>query len=151
MLNNIRKALHNEKGFTLVEMMVVLIIIAVLIGLGIRVYIGYIGSAKLTKASGDITTVEAALDGYYATNNAYPNSTTSATAVTLQAALTAAGISSGEVDADTASTDTQPYVYTCAAAAGPYTVCTRTPVNKQNMQGTGTLGVSEQAKAISAT
>jgi general secretion pathway protein G len=146
MLNKIRKSLHNEKGFTLVEMMVVLIIIAVLIGLGIRVYIGYIGSAKLTKASGDITTVEAALDAYYATNQAYPNDIDDTTPALLQGALTAAGISSDEVDAT--GVTTRPYHYTCAIAAGPYKVYTQTAVNNQFMEAKGDHGVSGPAALV---
>ena len=74
MSEKIRKFMRDEKGFTLVEMMVVLIIIAVLIGAGIRAYMGYIGRAKITKATGDISTMAAALDSYYQTqpNQGYP-------------------------------------------------------------------------------
>ncbi len=67
MSEKIRKFMRGEKGFTLIEMMVVLIIIAVLIGAGIRAYMGYIGRAKITKATGDISTMAAALDSYYQT------------------------------------------------------------------------------------
>jgi type IV pilus assembly protein PilA len=84
-----RKLLNGEKGFTLVEMMVVLIIITVLIALGIRMYIGYIAGAKVTKAKGDLTTMSAALDSYYATNQNYPQINNTA--------LTAAGLSTAEV------------------------------------------------------
>jgi general secretion pathway protein G len=145
MFNKIRKASHSEKGFTLVEMMVVLIIIAVLIGLGINVYIKYIGTAKMTKASGDITTVQAAIEGYYATKNAYPFGAASAD---LQTTLTNAGISPDEVDATGVTTDTTPYVYTCTVADGPYEVYMRKAVNEKYMEGSGTGGVSSQAALV---
>ncbi len=70
---NFRRYLNNEKGFTMIEMMVVLIIIAVLIGVGIKFYSGYIGKAKVTKAKAEITTMQAALDSYYAENYQYPS------------------------------------------------------------------------------
>ncbi|HBQ28548.1 MAG TPA: hypothetical protein DD719_03930 [Desulfotomaculum sp.] len=66
------KNLRNNKGFTMIEMMVVLIIIAVLIGGGIRFYLGYIENAKVTKAKGNISTMQAGMDGYYVENAEYP-------------------------------------------------------------------------------
>lgn len=36
------KFVRKDKGFTMIEMMVVLIIIAVLIGVGMKFYVGYI-------------------------------------------------------------------------------------------------------------
>src|SRR5665647_2330712 len=72
----ISRLLRNEKGFTMVEMMVVLIIIAVLIAGGIKFYLGYIENAKVTKAKAQISTMQAALDTYYAENGLYPTDTT---------------------------------------------------------------------------
>ncbi|HAA90661.1 MAG TPA: hypothetical protein DCE07_08880 [Peptococcaceae bacterium] len=72
-LLNFRRYLNNEKGFTMIEMMVVLIIIAVLIGVGVKFYTGYIDKARITKAKADITTMQAALDSYYAENSEYPD------------------------------------------------------------------------------
>jgi general secretion pathway protein G len=72
----IRKLLRSEKGFTMVEMMVVLIIIAVLIAGGVKFYLGYIENSKVTKAKAQISTMQAALDTYFAENGVYPNDTT---------------------------------------------------------------------------
>lgn len=69
----LKKHIRNEKGFTMVEMMVVLIIIAVLIAGGIKLYLGYVENAKVTKAKAQISTMQALLDIYYAENGAYPN------------------------------------------------------------------------------
>lgn len=68
----IKKYLNNEKGFSMIEMMVVLIIIAVLIGGGIRFYLGYIENARVTKAKAQISVMQAALDAYYAEQREYP-------------------------------------------------------------------------------
>ena len=63
---------RRDRGFTMIEMMVVLIIIAVLIGVGIKFYTGYIENSKITKAKSQITVMQAALDSYFAENGAYP-------------------------------------------------------------------------------
>jgi len=70
----LKRYLRNEKGFTMIEMMVVLIIIAVLIGAGIKFYAGYIENARVTKAKAQISTMQAALDSYYAQKSEYPDS-----------------------------------------------------------------------------
>jgi general secretion pathway protein G len=67
-----KRYLNNEKGFSMIEMMVVLIIIAVLIAGGIRFYLGYIENSRVTKAKAQISTMQAALDAYYAENADYP-------------------------------------------------------------------------------
>ncbi|MFX4261640.1 type II secretion system protein GspG [Pelotomaculum propionicicum] len=72
----LRRLIRNEKGFTMVEMMVVMIIIAVLIAGGVKFYLGYIENSKVTKAKAQISTMQAALDTYYAENGAYPSDTT---------------------------------------------------------------------------
>jgi general secretion pathway protein G len=59
----------------MIEMMVVLIIIAVLIGVGVRFYTGYIEGAKVTKARSQISTMQGALDAYYSENAVYPDTT----------------------------------------------------------------------------
>ncbi|NLI11366.1 type IV pilin protein [Pelotomaculum propionicicum] len=68
----LKQLLRKDEGFTMVEMMVVLIIIAVLIAGGIKFYLGYIENTKVTKAKAQISTMQASLDTYYAENGAYP-------------------------------------------------------------------------------
>jgi general secretion pathway protein G len=85
----IRRLWRSEKGFTMVEMMVVLIIIAVLIAGGIKFYLGYIENSKVTKAKAQISTMQAALDTYYAENGVYP---TDAAAEGLKAKMLNAGL-----------------------------------------------------------
>lgn len=67
-----KRYLNNEKGFSMIEMMVVLIIIAVLIAGGIKFYLGYIENSRVTKAKAQISTMQAALDAYYAEQSKYP-------------------------------------------------------------------------------
>lgn len=90
------RLLRNRKGFTMIEMMVVLIIIGVLIAGGVWLYSGYIENARVTKAKSYISTVQAGLDAYYAENSDYPDTLDelreagiSATGTTLPFALDA--------------------------------------------------------------
>ena len=136
MIDKIKKAMSSDKGFTLVEMMVVLIIIAVLIALGIRAYIGYIGTSKLTKANGDIATVQAALDAYYSTNQNYPPD---------EAHLTLAGITTYVVNGEgTPNPLNAPYNYK-SSAANKYDIYTIASVNSEYVEAMGTNGVSSPA------
>jgi general secretion pathway protein G len=138
MIDKTRKFARGEKGFTLVEMMVVLIIIAVLIALGIRMYLGYIGTSKLTKANGDITTMQAALDSYYQQNQAYPTTTSG---------LSAAGLSSYQVLTTGWSQAGANYTY--SATSSGYVVYLTTQANGRYEEGAGTSGIS--APVVSTT
>jgi general secretion pathway protein G len=140
-VDKVRKAMFSEKGFTLVEMMVVLIIVAILIALGIWAYIGNVWISKLTKANDDITTIQAALDSYYSTNQTYPSN---------QTMLSSAGISSFEVNAGTTSNpNNAPYGY--SGGGSSYTVNMHATGNGEYMQGTGASGISTPATAIAGT
>lgn len=82
---NLKRYLRSEKGFTMIEMMIVLIIIGVLIAGGIWLYFGYIEGAKVTKAKAYITTVQGQLDAYYAEKSKYPTTLDELTDAGVQA------------------------------------------------------------------
>jgi general secretion pathway protein G len=143
MIDKIRKFVRGEKGFTLVEMMVVLIIIAVLIALGIRMYIGYIGNSKLTSANNNITNMQAALDSYYQQNQAYPTTTSG---------MAAAGLSSYLVTNNGAiwCTGANPsYTYRCTTSS-TYAVYLTTQANGMYEEGGGTSGISAPAVSVAS-
>jgi len=116
-----RKHVRNEKGFTMIEMMVVLIIIAVLIGGGIKFYLGYIENSKVTKAKANITVMQAALDAYYSEHNKYPSGSGDSAGTDLTTALLNAGVKGGDAESGTKSplVEIDPwggtYVYECDA------------------------------------
>jgi len=129
-----KKLLRKEEGFTMVEMMVVLIIIAVLIAGGVKAYLGYINNAKITKTKAAISTMQASLDAYYAENNDYP----------LTADVAKAGLDLG----DTKDAWGGAYTYICDVAdATTYTLYgspqTIAGVATQVVLGTGDDGASE--------
>lgn len=61
------------KGFTLIEIMVVVVIISVLIGLVAPNILGRVDEARVTAAKADIATLEQALEMYKLDNYRYPN------------------------------------------------------------------------------
>lgn len=64
----------NKKGFTLVELMVVMAIIAILATAGISSYGSYIKRARDTARFADLKAIETALISYQSVNGRYPSS-----------------------------------------------------------------------------
>ncbi len=62
-----------NKGFTLIELLIVMAIIAILISISIPSFRGMQVEARKTKAQGDLTTLQIAVESYYKDyNNQYP-------------------------------------------------------------------------------
>lgn len=64
---------HKQQGFTLIEIMVVVVIISVLIGLVAPNILGRVDEARVTAAEADIGTLEQALEMYRLDNHRYPS------------------------------------------------------------------------------
>ncbi len=65
--------MSRAKGFTLIEIMVVVVIIGVLIGLVAPNILGRVDEARVTAAQADIATLEQALEMYKLDNMHYPS------------------------------------------------------------------------------
>ena len=68
-MQNIAK---RNRGFTLIEIMVVVVIISVLIGLVAPNILGRVDEARVTAAKADVATMSQALDMYRIDNGSYP-------------------------------------------------------------------------------
>jgi len=64
-------ALANESGFTLVELLVVLVIIGVLLGIAVSVYPGFETRAQQTAAMSDVRQAVFDAEAYYSDHNTY--------------------------------------------------------------------------------
>ena len=53
----INNTLRNKKGFTLVELMIVVIIIGILTAVGVPLYLGYVKDSKVASAKAVIGTI----------------------------------------------------------------------------------------------
>ena len=71
---NLREAgnMRNEKGFTLIEMLVVIIIIATLMGIVLTGTLGFQSSARDTRRIGDLRNSQNFLELYFNTCGHYP-------------------------------------------------------------------------------
>ncbi|MEZ4649515.1 MAG: prepilin-type N-terminal cleavage/methylation domain-containing protein [Candidatus Eisenbacteria bacterium] len=63
---------RHSKGFTLVEMAVVIVIIGILATLGTNAYTSMIERARVVQAIGDIRAISYAVDDYYIGHGEYP-------------------------------------------------------------------------------
>src|ERR1700719_4057638 len=72
------------RGFTLIEIMVVVIIIGLLAAVIVPTVVSKVDDAKMAKAKQDIQSLEAALSMYYLDNSKYPTSEQGLTALIQQ-------------------------------------------------------------------
>jgi prepilin-type N-terminal cleavage/methylation domain-containing protein len=80
MIGNLRRTTRDERGFTLVELLVVVTILGILAAIVTASLVGLTGTAKTNACAEELRTVQVGMDAMLATNNI--------SAVTAQAAAT---------------------------------------------------------------
>lgn len=74
-LNNI-KTIRKDRGFTIVELLIVIVVIAILAAIVIVAYQGITAKANTTKAQTNAVTAQKVAEAINADNSAYPTTTT---------------------------------------------------------------------------
>ena len=75
--------MRKQTGFTLIELMVTIVIIAILAAIAVPSYQQYIQRGKITEATSNLSSVSLQLEKYYADNRKYDNGTAGTCGVTL--------------------------------------------------------------------
>ncbi len=88
-MNKIRRALKRDEGFTLIELMVVVMIIAVLIAIAIPSFLGFRKSAQDRSAQSEVRNVLLAEKAYWLDNGNYTETAGDITAFEPNALLNA--------------------------------------------------------------
>jgi len=108
-----KNLINNQKGFTLVELMIVIVIVGILAAVAIPIYQSNVDKAKMSECDAALGTIRTSLRVYYAENNTYPT-IAAGTAVTT----TSLGISTNDLDGKYFA----PADYTIASTDSTYTI-----------------------------
>jgi type IV pilus assembly protein PilA len=103
MLKTIRRGLNKDEGFTLIELMVVVMIIAVLIAIAIPSFLGFRKSAQDRSAQSELRNVLLSEKAFWLDNGAYTQTTADITAFEPNANMNAdptIGVTADLRDAD---------------------------------------------------
>ena len=68
-LNHLRSI--SQAGFTLIEVLVVVVIVAILAGIALPAYSSYVLRGKIVEATNDLSSIRAAMEQYYQDNRTY--------------------------------------------------------------------------------
>ena len=85
MLHPKEHTMKTQKGFTLVELMIVVVIVGILASIGIPAYGSYVLRGKLTEASTELAAMRVKLEQYYQDNRTYAGACAGGTVAPLPA------------------------------------------------------------------
>jgi type IV pilus assembly protein PilA len=140
-LNGMRKRGSEDRGFTMIELLVVVVIIGVLVAIAVPVYLNYRKGAANKSAASDVRGAITAVEQYYTDNgNAYPTGTLTSEE---GKALTLTAAAEGTEQKITVSPgNTLGYRDTTTAGVASYRLCARNKDGEQVYVYNSTAGGS---------
>lgn len=75
MITKLRKRIESEKGFTLIEMLIVIIILGILLAIAVPAYLSFRDRAHTSAAQANIRAAVPAMEAYNADNGGYAGMT----------------------------------------------------------------------------
>jgi type IV pilus assembly protein PilE len=81
-------SMHRQSGFTLIEVMITVAIIAILAGIAIPSYTSYIARSKIQEATSNLLAMRVKMEQWFQDNRAYPTTCGTATTATQLAVPT---------------------------------------------------------------
>jgi len=105
MMKSIRHNLRRDEGFTLIELMVVVMIIAVLIAIAIPSFLGFRKSAQDRSAQSEVRNVLLAEKAYWLENGSYTETAADITALEPNAVINADPAAGVYIDLNAASSN----------------------------------------------
>lgn len=108
--------LRKESGFTIIELLIVIVVIGILAGLVLNVFTGIQEDGRDAERKTDLEAVEGHLEAYQAKNGEYP-ATADMDDVTADAAFISANFEGLDTDALIDPTSGDEYVYTATPSA----------------------------------
>ena len=92
----------NQKGFTIVELLIVIVVIAILAAISIVAYVGIQNNARASERQSDASNIVKVAETYFAQNSAYPTTAAHFSAADLNAKLPAnVGVAGTTLPTDT--------------------------------------------------
>ena len=113
---------HNNRGFTLIEVMVVVVILAILAAIALPSYANYVARSKIRTAQADLRALSAAYENFRQRTLVYPASDDERTAAKAMWSPASKSVDFGF----SANSDANGYTLTASGASGKLSGCTLT-------------------------
>ena len=101
MRNTMRKRLRSEQGFTLIELVVVMLILIILTAIVVPSYLGFRERANKSAAGADVRSAVASVEAWHSDHGTYSGMTVAALRASYDLSLSASVISLGTLSTTT--------------------------------------------------
>lgn len=139
--------MKKNRGFTLIEILIVVILIAILAAIAIPSYQNYVTKTKIKEAQSNLIALSLSAENYYQRTLAYPVATLSSSSqLTANTVFKTWGASSNAFEYKYASADGSGYTLTATGNESKVSGCTLTLNNQGAKTITGCGSVTEWMK-----